>query len=177
MSQRLASVETANSSAVQAPQVLKLCRKHRLLSALVYMFTRGLQDYIAPAVELLMAQLTVSIEASTASAEDHHTAKPTNVSAVTDSRSGADGYKLLVYVRCCLRGQQFPPGAGPLPASQAGITKAAMLGASSDAYAYGKAFMSWLSGAAAAHEPYTCRIHAVHGEQHDLPVMASVRRR
>ena len=109
-------------------QVLKLCREHRLLSALVYMFTRGLQDYIAPAVELLMAQLTDSIEATTGGAEANTAAKPASVGAA-DPRTGADGYKLLVYLRCCLRGQQFPPGAGPLPGPQSGITKAATLGA------------------------------------------------
>ena len=126
-------------------QVLKLCRKHRLLSALVYMFTRGLQDFIAPAVELLMAQLTESIcagtqqhdtpagttAASAGEADDTSSAGPGTVgeSLPAASRRGADGYKLLVYLRCCLRGQQFPPGAGPLLSTQAGITKAATLGA------------------------------------------------
>lgn len=121
------------------PQVLKLCRKHRLLSALVYMFTRGLQDFIAPAVELLMAQVTEPSDASAqplnspaaiADAADAGTAEQGSESkaAPLSSRRGADGYKLLVYLRCCLQGQQFPPGAGPLPAPQASITKAATLG-------------------------------------------------
>lgn len=36
-------------------QVVKLCRMHRLYSALTYILTRGLDDYVAPAVELLLA--------------------------------------------------------------------------------------------------------------------------
>ena len=112
--------------------MLKLCRKHRLLSALVYMFTRGLQDYTAPAVELLMAELTDPIDASTAGGQDNQTAGPAGASGAADPETGVDAYKLLVYLRCCLRGQQFPPGAGPLPGPQAGITKAATLGTSSD---------------------------------------------
>ncbi len=92
------------------------------------MFTRGLQDYTAPAVELLMAELTDSINASRADAADTQNAEPASTSGAADSRTGIDGYKLLVYLRCCLRGQQFPPSAGPLPGPQAGITKAATLG-------------------------------------------------
>ncbi len=92
------------------------------------MFTRGLQDYTAPAVELLMAELTEPVIASTADAEETQNAEPASASGAADSRTGVDGYKLLVYLRCCLRGQQFPPGAGPLPGPQAAITKAATLG-------------------------------------------------
>jgi hypothetical protein len=108
------------------------------------MFTRGLQDFIAPAVELLMAQLADPRDAgsqqSVAAAE---AAEPDVAADVTpavtvattatqaSSEHSARKYKLLVYLRCCLRGQQFPPGAGPLPSPQAGITKAAMLGEAS----------------------------------------------
>lgn len=38
------------------------------------------------------------------------------------------GFKLLVYLQCCLRQQQFPPGAGPLPTAKGGIVKAGVLG-------------------------------------------------
>ena len=45
--------EGSSCSAVR--QVVKLCRVHRLYSALTYILTRGLDDYIAPAVELVLA--------------------------------------------------------------------------------------------------------------------------
>ena len=34
-------------------QVVRLCRHHRLYSALIYVFNRGFNDYVAPAQELL----------------------------------------------------------------------------------------------------------------------------
>ena len=112
------------------------------------MFTRGLQDYVAPAVELLMAQLADSasadVQQSTAatSADVQQSTAATEAVAlgIIPAQSAADKaaiastdcsarkYKLLVYLRCCLRGQQFPPGAGPLPGPQSSLTKAAMLG-------------------------------------------------
>lgn len=40
----------------------------------------------------------------------------------------AAGYKLLVYVQCCLRKQRFPPGSGVLPPHRGAQVKAAVLG-------------------------------------------------
>lgn len=40
----------------------------------------------------------------------------------------AAGYKLLVYVQCCLRQQRFPPGSGVLPPHRGAQVKAAVLG-------------------------------------------------
>ncbi len=101
-------------------QVVKLCRKHRLYSALIYILTRGLDDFVAPAVELLLALADTAKTpalAGGAGADEQATA------------AHAAGFKLLVYLRCCLRQQGFPPGAGPLPLGKASIVKAGVLGA------------------------------------------------
>lgn len=104
---------------------MKLCRTHRLYSALTYVLTRGLGDYIAPAVELLLALAGAS---SAAASADASAAGGTQAGPVSSAGQRAAGLKLLVYLRCCLRQQQFPPGAGPLPADKAGVIKAGVLG-------------------------------------------------
>lgn len=38
-----------------AVQVMKVCRDNRLHSAVAYILSRGLDDYVAPAVEMVMA--------------------------------------------------------------------------------------------------------------------------
>lgn len=128
-------------------QVVKLCRTHRLYSALTYVLTRGLDDYVAPAVELLLALATAeasapakngaasSADPGAASAKSgaagvsdaEHAASDKQQAASNDAQRAA-GFKLLVYLRCCLQQQQFPPGAGPLTADKAGIVKAGVLG-------------------------------------------------
>jgi Golgi CORVET complex core vacuolar protein 8 len=106
-------------------QVVKLCRTHRLYSALTYVLTRGLGDYIAPAVELLLALATAP---DTDAGADTFAAGSLQTEPAASAGQEAAGFKLLVYLRCCLRQQQFPPGAGPLPASKAGVIKAGVLG-------------------------------------------------
>lgn len=122
-----------------AMQVVKLCRSHRLYSALTYVLTRGLDDYVAPAVELLLALADTPAslpagEADAASAvaggaADAATTCGADAAGVAADAARAAGFKLLVYLRCCLRRQQFPPGAGPLPPDKANIVKAGVLGA------------------------------------------------
>lgn len=106
-------------------QVVKLCRTHHLYSALTYVLTRGLRDYIAPAVELLLA---LACAPGTAAVADAGSSLDSGLVASPEQR--AAGFKLLVYLRCCLRQQQFPPGAGPLPVGKAGVIKAGVLGES-----------------------------------------------
>ena len=72
-------------------QVLRLCWRYGLLTALTYILNRGLNDYIGPAAHLLMALLRPSAQGP-------------------GSDSKAAGYRLLVYLRCCLTGCSFPPG-------------------------------------------------------------------
>ena len=158
------------------------------------MFTRGLQDFIAPAVELLMAHFTASAEtgaqhpfaATEAAAPDvTDDATPAVTAADTttlaSSERDARKYKLLVYLRCCLRGQHFPPGAGPLPSPHAGITKAAMLG---EVSIRGDQWIDVALAAVDVVDGQTCRLrdilaavrrlHAVRGQRDGVPVMESV---
>ena len=78
-------------SAMLKMQVLRLCWRFGLLTALTYILNRGLNDYMGPAAHLLMALL-----------------RPSAHGPASDSK--AAGYRLLVYLRCCLTGSSFPPG-------------------------------------------------------------------
>ena len=105
-------------------QVVQLCRKHRLYSALTYISNRGLLDYTAPAAQLLLAHLQAASPApapvgTTAEGSQLETPRPAGSEAdlaAGDAASGTQagsnlfGYKLLVYLRCCLTGKAFPPG-------------------------------------------------------------------
>lgn len=70
---------------------MRLCWRYGLLTALTYILNRGLNDYMGPAAHLLMLLLLRGGDGG------------------KDS-SKAGGYKLLVYLRCCLTGCSFPPG-------------------------------------------------------------------
>ncbi len=83
-------------------QVTRLCRAHRLHSALAFLFNRALADYTAPAAELLLAHVHARRESSDDS--------PADSPAAVWSARRATGYKLLVYLHCCLAGRAFPPG-------------------------------------------------------------------
>jgi len=75
-------------------QVVRLCKTFKLYSALADVFTRGLKDFITPFEYLL---------------EGMASDEPDEASEL--------GYKLLLYLRCCFRGECFPPGRGRLVAS------------------------------------------------------------
>ena len=74
-------------------QVIRLCWRYGLLTALTYILNRGLNDYIGPAAALFVPLL-----------------QPSASSRDSSSSSSKAGYRLLVYLRCCLTGQSFPPG-------------------------------------------------------------------
>ena len=79
---------SALTAAPLALQIIRLCWQYDLLTALSYILNRGLNDYMGPAAALLMPLLLAS----------------------DGSSSRRAGYRLLVYLRCCLTGQSFPPG-------------------------------------------------------------------
>ena len=85
-------------------QIVKLCRQHRLLSALSYILNRGLNDFVSPAAELLLAMLSVPEQPASADAAGAASTHPREAAAC----------KLLAYLRCCFRGETFPPGTGPV---------------------------------------------------------------
>ncbi|EDO31039.1 predicted protein, partial [Nematostella vectensis] len=74
-------------------QMVKLCWSHCLYDAILYVYNRGMRDYTTPLEELL-AVLKSSINSD----------KPLND---TDQ---ALGYRLLVYISCCLAGRAYPVG-------------------------------------------------------------------
>ena len=77
------------TAAPLALQIIRLCWQYDLLTALSYILNRGLNDYMGPAAALLMPLLLASDGSS---------------------NSRRAGYRMLVYLRCCLTGQSFPPG-------------------------------------------------------------------
>ncbi|CAM6085101.1 unnamed protein product [Calypogeia fissa] len=86
-------------------QVVRVCRDHGLYSALIYLFTKGLDDFKSPLEELFaVAQ------------------KSTNL-----SQANAFGYKLLVYLKYCFTGLAFPPGNGTLSPSRLPNLRAELL--------------------------------------------------
>ena len=117
-------------------QVIRLCWRFRLLTALTYILNRGLQDYLGPAAHLLAALLRAP---KTPPQQQYYPAQPKGTlqqaqsledraqslqtqpsgqsNLLQDSNKQgyrAKGYRLLVYLRCCLTGQSFPPGQIPL---------------------------------------------------------------
>ncbi|KAL3136710.1 hypothetical protein ABBQ38_005943 [Trebouxia sp. C0009 RCD-2024] len=82
-------------------QVIRLCWRYGLLTALTYILNRGLNDYMGPAAALLMPLLLGS-----------------------DGSGSKAGHRLLVYLRCCLTGLSFPPGSGGLPEALVPLVKA-----------------------------------------------------
>lgn len=108
-------------------QLIPLCIRHRLYAALVHIFTRALLDYQTPAALLLVAAAAAAeAEAAAAAAEGAGTA----AELLAARESLRLGYKLLIFLRCCLLGQAYPPGGvdgwagGTRPAGGQGSTQA-----------------------------------------------------
>ncbi|CAL8466179.1 g5715 [Coccomyxa elongata] len=108
-------------------QVTRLCRAHRLHSALAFLFNRALGDYTAPAAELLLAFLHAPDESPAESASESTGDSPAASRSAAWGARRATGYKLLVYLHCCLSGRAFPPGMGDVPAEMRAGVKAQLL--------------------------------------------------
>jgi len=78
---------------------MRLCRQHRLYTALAFLFPRALLDHVAPVAELAVA---------TARAAGHLQERDGDEAW---SQSKALGFKLLVYLKTSFAGLTFPPGA------------------------------------------------------------------
>ncbi|GMH42953.1 hypothetical protein BSKO_10875 [Bryopsis sp. KO-2023] len=87
-------------------QVIRLCLGHQLYVALLYIYSTALLDCTSPALHLVN---TISQSQSQAEAKRY-------------------ALKLIVYLRCCLRGQKYPPGFGSLPPDQAQETREKVFG-------------------------------------------------
>ncbi|KAM3016981.1 hypothetical protein FF2_000930 [Malus domestica] len=79
-------------SSLDFNQVVRLCREHRLYSALVHLFNKGLDDFRLPLEELLVVLRNSLGEGATTL-----------------------GYRMLVYLKYCFSGLAFPPGQGSIP--------------------------------------------------------------
>ncbi|KAJ8375154.1 hypothetical protein SKAU_G00057340 [Synaphobranchus kaupii] len=75
-------------------QAVSLSRQHRLYDALIFVFNKGINDYITPIEELVGGMASAS-----------HGVKPDEQMTV--------GNKILVYISCCLTGQAYPFGVIP----------------------------------------------------------------
>uniref|UniRef100_A0A1X7VJT1 Uncharacterized protein n=1 Tax=Amphimedon queenslandica TaxID=400682 RepID=A0A1X7VJT1_AMPQE len=76
--------------------IVELCWSQQLYDAMFYIYNSGLHDYTTPLLELLL-QLRTSMKRNK-SLSDHYQ---------------KIGYKLLVYIRCCLSGLAYPSGNIP----------------------------------------------------------------
>jgi len=74
--------------------MVKLCWNHKLYEAVIYVYNKGLRDYLTP-FESLVKILRRALEESN------------NRLSVEDSQLGC---KVLVYISCCLAGNQYPIG-------------------------------------------------------------------
>ena len=93
-----AAVMHMDIASLDLNQVIRLCRQHGLFSALAFLYPRALLDFVAAAAELLVALV-------------HAPAAANAQERGAGSMQQALADKLLVYLRCCFRGQKFPPGA------------------------------------------------------------------
>ncbi|KAL4853637.1 Vacuolar protein sorting-associated protein 8 [Chlorella vulgaris] len=110
-------------------QLIPLCISHRLFAALIHIFTRALQDHQTPAALLLVAAAAAR-DASPAAAAQGEAAPATSEAAEVQLQQHEDlrlGYKLLVFLRCCLLGHSYPPGTGQAPTEQQQRSKAQAL--------------------------------------------------
>ena len=105
-------------------QVARLSRQHALYSALTFIYTHALDDYVAPIAELISAIVSCSKlhkephAGTPAQSGATHPAADGSLAASTAGREVAGpvsdqqhlGFKLMAYLRCCLQGYTFPPG-------------------------------------------------------------------
>lgn len=99
-----------HARAPRASQVVRLCERHRLHSASLYVLTR-INDYRKPLVDLLGALAAAQAAAAAAEAGGGAAGAAEHVAAARGV-----GLKLLVWIRGAFRGRAYPPGTGLLPA-------------------------------------------------------------
>ncbi|KAI9329341.1 Golgi CORVET complex core vacuolar protein 8-domain-containing protein [Obelidium mucronatum] len=96
-------------SSMDINQILRLCEEHSMFSALIYVYTNSVKDYVAPLISLL-SPVDVAIKAGT----------------IEDYRKTANsGYIVFVYLAYIFTGKSFPVGT---------LTRREALQAKSDLY-------------------------------------------
>ena len=74
-------------------KIVSICWKHRLYEALFYIYNKGMNDYTTPLQQLIK--------------------KLSNLQQENNGNKDQLGYKLLLYINCCLTGKAFPYGKLP----------------------------------------------------------------
>ncbi|KAH0827902.1 Golgi CORVET complex core vacuolar protein 8-domain-containing protein [Lanmaoa asiatica] len=98
-------------SCLDINQVIRLCQTHQLWDALIYVYTRALQDYVSPIVELISL------------IRQHHSlpggpSVPNGAGVQRTASSLLHAYKIFPYLINVLSGQTYPSGE-PLPPDEA----------------------------------------------------------
>ena len=123
---RFASSSALTCISSPHPQVVRLCRAHRLHTALLDLFSRGLDDFVTPVVELMATERLGPLDTHTPSPSSSSASASTSA-ATTTAAADACRLKLLLYLRESFRGNWFPPGRGALPAHRVPILRAQLL--------------------------------------------------
>lgn len=132
---RPATSSLAPTSLLSPLQLIPLCIRHRLFSALLHIFASALQDHSTPAALLLVAAAAAGeaeAEAATAAAAAELAAAAaggawaaaqgsTAAAALQARESLRLAYKLLLFLRCCLLGLGYPPGGHSACSGAAGL--------------------------------------------------------
>ena len=104
---------------------VQVCVQHKLFSALVNVYNRGLMDYTTPIDLLLVPVMERVVPATGGDASStamttpggaqpaEHTTAVQKLLARTDEEQRRIGYKLLLYLQYCLLGRAFPRGDVP----------------------------------------------------------------
>lgn len=107
-------ITVSNAVSSHLSQLIPLCIRHRLFAALIAIFTRALRDHQTPAALLLVAAAAAAAaeEAAGAAAPASEAGAAEPDALLQQRESLRLAYKLLVFLRCCLLGQAYPPGEG-----------------------------------------------------------------
>ena len=100
-------ITNLNIANLDLHQTIVLCWTHRLYSAIIYIYTRGLRDYATPVTEISRQLLGPVREACR---ENKNNGRAVQTMPKEDTEMG---YTLLIYIRYCLTGLAFPSGALP----------------------------------------------------------------
>jgi hypothetical protein len=98
-------------SCLDINQAIRLCQTHQLWDALIYVYTRALQDYVAPIVELISLIRQPPFLSGDPSAPNRAGVQPV-------ASSFRHAYKIFPYLINVLSGQTYPSGE-PLPSDEA----------------------------------------------------------
>ena len=103
-------------SCLDINQAIHLCQTHQLWDALIYVYTRALQDYVAPIVEL------ISLIRQSPLVPRGIPSVPNGAGVQRTASSLRHAYKIFPYLINVLSGQTYPSGE-PLPSDEADRAK------------------------------------------------------